>query len=72
MSHTLGPPKRGVTHPARKLRVGDRVRVQVSGWTGTVVKRVYNGGGHFGWRIRWDKTGECSRSTPELGLELLE
>lgn len=33
------------------LKVGDRVRVTVSGWTGTIVGAKVR---HTGWKVRWD------------------
>lgn len=34
------------------LRVGDRVRVTISGRTGTIVRRLDR---HNGFRVRWDE-----------------
>jgi hypothetical protein len=36
----------------RGLKVGDRVRVRLSGRTGTVIRRNVR---HNGWRILWDE-----------------
>ena len=35
-----------------KLKVGDRVRVTVSGVTGVLVKKGYK---NVGWLVRWDE-----------------
>lgn len=35
----------------KDLKVGDRVRVTVSGWTGTIVGAKIC---HSGWKVQWD------------------
>lgn len=35
-----------------ELRLGDRVRVRISGVTGTLVKK---GTRNMGWKVRWDE-----------------
>lgn len=36
----------------KMFKIGDRVRVEKTGWTGTIVRGPLKS---WGWRVRWDK-----------------